>query len=301
MFGGNGFIGSHLVDALLAAGHQVRVFDRNAERFRPALRDVDYRLFDFTDSAAIVEALEGVDVVIHLLSTTVPSTSNLDVVADIESNLIGTVRLLQLMLKSEVTRIVYLSSGGTAYGVPKVIPIPETHPLNPICSYGVVKVAIENYLAMFQKLYSLRPLILRPANPYGERQGHGGVQGVINTFLTKIKNRERIEIWGDGSTVRDFIHVEDLANFCCIAAETAVEGVFNVGSGSGVSILEALDVLRAVTGVEISPLFKAGRSYDVPRVVLDIAKAQQQFSWKPRIDLFAGVEKTWKWIENTSN
>lgn len=300
VFGGNGFIGSHLVDALLASGHQVRVFDRSYERFRPALSGVDYRLFDFKDSSAIAESLEGVDVVIHLLSTTVPSTSNLDVVADIESNLIGTVRLLQLMLQKEVKRIVYLSSGGTAYGVPQIMPIPETHPLNPICSYGVVKVAVEKYLLMFQQLYGLRPVILRPANPYGDRQGHGGVQGVINTFLARIKNCEKIEIWGDGSTVRDFIHVEDLADICRIAAETEIEGVFNVGSGSGCSILEIMNVLRAVTGREVSPVFKPGRNYDVPRVVLDISKTEEQLDWRPRIDLYNGVAKTWQWIQDVA-
>lgn len=152
VIGCNGFIGSHLVDISFRSGHKVRVFDRSPEKFRSALPNVDYRLFDFNDTSAIAESLEGVDVVIHLLSTTVPSTSNLDLVADIQNNLIGTVRLLQMMLKKDVKRIVYLSSGGTVYGVPQIVPIPETHPLNPaFCSYGVVKVAIEKYLFMFQR------------------------------------------------------------------------------------------------------------------------------------------------------
>lgn len=298
VIGGNGFIGSHLVDELVFHGHQVRVFDRSPEKFRSPLTQVDYRLHDFSDTLALAEALEGVDVVYHLLSTTVPSTSNLDPVVDIESNLVGTVRLLQMMVQKGISRIVYLSSGGTVYGVPKVDPIPETHALNPICSYGVVKVAIENYLFMFQQLYGLRPAILRPSNPYGERQGHGGVQGVIGTFLHKIRNDEGIEIWGDGSVVRDFIHVADLAELCRMVGDRDVCGVFNVGSGNGHSIVEILDVIKAVSGKECVPTFRQGRNYDVPRVVLDISKAQSELGWSPKIGLSDGMGRTWAWMKN---
>lgn len=131
VIGGNGFIGSHVVDALLLSGHKVRVFDRGAELYRSPLVDVDYRLADFSDVSALAEALVGVDSVYHFVSTTVPSTSNLDPISDIKGNLINTVRLLQLMLQNGVSRIVYLSSGGTVYGIPDISPIPEKHPLNP--------------------------------------------------------------------------------------------------------------------------------------------------------------------------
>lgn len=296
VIGGNGFVGSHLVDALLLAGHRVRVFDRSPELYRPPLPGVDYRLHHFNDSAALAEALEGVDIVFHLLSTSVPSTSNLDPVADIESNLIGTVKLLQLMQQKGVTKIVYLSSGGTVYGIPEIDPIPERHPLQPICSYGVVKVAIENYLIMFQRLYGLRPVILRPSNPYGERQGHGGVQGVIGTFLRKVEASEKVEIWGDGAVVRDFIHVSDLAELCLAVAENDTCGVFNVGSGVGHSILDILSAVERITGKQLAPVFKPARSYDVPRVILDVTQTTKVFGWKPQIDLDDGVARTWRWM-----
>jgi len=300
VIGGNGFIGSHLVDVLLRAGHKVRVFDRSPELFRPPLPEVEYRLHHFDDSAAMAEALEGVDVVFHLLSTSVPSTSNLDPVADIQSNLVGTVKLLQLMQQKGITKIVYLSSGGTVYGIPETVPISERHPLQPICSYGVVKVAIENYLLMFQRLYGLRPVILRPSNPYGERQGHGGVQGVIGTFLRKVEASEKIEIWGDGAIVRDFIHVSDMAELCLKVVEQDACGIFNAGSGEGHSILEILGAVERVTGKKIAPVFKPPRNFDVPKVILDVTHATKVFAWQPRVDLDEGVARTWRWMTETS-
>ena len=300
VIGGNGFIGSHLLDVLLRAGHKVRVFDRSPELFRPPLPEVEYRLHHFDDSAAMAEAMEGVDVVFHLLSTSVPSTSNLDPVADIQSNLVGTVKLLQLMQQKGITRIVYLSSGGTVYGIPEIVPIPERHPLQPICSYGVVKVAIENYLSMFQRLYGFRPVILRPSNPYGERQGHGGVQGVVGTFLRKAKADEPIEIWGDGAVVRDFIHVSDLAELCLKVVEQDTCGIFNAGSGEGHSILEILGAVERVTGKKLVPVFKPARNYDVPRVMLDVTQAIKVFAWQPHVDLDEGVARTWRWMTETS-
>ncbi len=128
VLGGNGFIGSHVVDALCAARHSVRVFDRGPDAWRKPLNGVRYFLADFSDRFQLIEALHGIDVVVHMISTTVPSTSNLDPIADIQSNLINTVQLLQLMSAAGVSRIIYLSSGGTVYGIPQRIPITEDDP-----------------------------------------------------------------------------------------------------------------------------------------------------------------------------
>jgi len=297
VLGGNGFIGSHLVDGLLSARHKVRVFDRGAELYRSPLPNVEYCFGDFADTPALAEALEGVDVVYHLVSTTVPSTSNLDPIADIQGNLINTVRLLQLMVQKGVSRIVYLSSGGTVYGIPGIVPIPETHPLRPICSYGVIKVAIENYLFMYQSLHGLQPVVLRASNPYGERQGHAGVQGVIGTFLNKVKSSEPIEIWGDGSVVRDFIHISDLTNLCIKAGTSDYCGILNAGSGVGYSIRDVLMIVSRATETDIEPIYRQGRAYDVPSIVLDISKATNELDWRPDIKLLDGVSSTWQWMK----
>ncbi len=296
VLGGNGFIGSHLVDSLLAVGARVRVFDRAPERYRPLLHGVEFMQGDWGDTAALAEALADVDTVFHLISTTVPGTSNLDPVGDIQSNLVHTVRLLELMRAAGVRRLVYLSSGGTVYGIPERDPVPEEHPLRPISSYGIVKVAIENYLLMEERLHGLQPVILRASNPYGPRQGHGGVQGVIGTFLWKIAHDEPIQLWGDGSIVRDFIHVRDLARLCVMVAQCGVTGCYNAGSGQGHSIAEIIETIDSVLGRRIEPIRKPGRGFDVPRVVLDISAVQQATGWKPEIGLADGVSETWEWV-----
>jgi UDP-glucose 4-epimerase len=298
VLGGSGFIGSHVVDALLAQGHAVRVFDRAVERYRPMPAGVEFVQGSLSDTSMIAEALAGVDMVFHLVSTTVPATANMDPVADIQGNLIATVRLLELMRAQGVSRLLYLSSGGTVYGVPTLDPVPEVHPLKPISSYGIVKVAIENYLAMEAHLHGLRPVILRPSNPYGPRQGHGGVQGVIGTYMGCLARGEPMQLWGDGSVVRDFIHVRDLARLCVICAEGDVTGTFNAGAGVGHSMREIIDGIAAASGRAVNPVMKPGRAFDIPRVVLDISRATQATGWRPETGLAEGLAETWGWVRS---
>jgi UDP-glucose 4-epimerase len=295
VIGGCGFIGSHVVDALVKRGDSVRVFDRQYERFREPLPGVEYCLGDFADQMALVEALTGVDVVFHLVSTTFPGTANLSPTTDVRDNLIGSLRLLDLMVETKVGRIVFLSSGGTVYGVPDIVPVPEDHPLRPINSYGIVKVAIEHYLEMYRHLRGIASLVVRASNPYGPRQSHSGVQGVISTFLSRVHEKQPIEIWGDGSVTRDYLHVADLARFCVLAGASDRVGPFNVGSGEGRSLNEIIDVIRRVTCADIMPQYKPGRPVDVPRSVLDISRATKSFEWRPNISLIDGIDQTWTW------
>lgn len=296
VLGGSGFIGSHLVDALLADGHRVRVFDRQPDRFRDALNGVDYRFGTLGDVADVAEALAGVDVVFHLVSTSVPSTSNLDPVADIQGNLVTAVQLLDQMKRLDVRRIVFLSSGGTVYGNPVTSPVTETHPLRPICSYGVVKVAIENYLFMYQDLYGIEPVVLRPSNPIGTRQGHVGVQGVVPTFLRRLLDGDPIQVWGDGSVVRDYLDVTDLASLCVQAGKSDSVGVFNAGSGIGTSISEVLSIIESVTGRKADVRYQPARSFDVQRIVLDSELARQTFGWSSTIAIDESVRRLWNWL-----
>lgn len=297
VIGGSGFIGSHLVDALIHAGYSVRTYDRVSERFRPNLQRVEFVQGDFSDSAMLAEALTGVDIVFHLLSTTVPGTSNLDPVADIEGNLVNSVRLLALMREAGIKRLVFLSSGGTVYGIPQSDPVAEDHLLQPISSYGIVKSAIEQYLHMEHHLYGLDYTVLRASNPYGPRQGHGGVQGVIGTYLWSYAHGEPLQLWGDGSVVRDFIYVEDLAELCLRAAQSSKVGCYNAGSGEGHSIRQVIDAISAVVGEEIQPQVKPGRGIDVPRSVLDISKAREAFDWAPATSLEDGIRRSWAWVQ----
>ena len=298
VLGGNGFIGSHVVDALVDSGASVRVLDRLPEKYRPRLKGVDYRMVGLEDRSAVAEALDSIDIVFHFACTTVPSTSNIDPVADIESNLIGSVRLIQDMLDKGVNRIVFLSSGGTVYGNPTSIPIQEDHPLHPICSYGITKAAVEKYLYMFQELHGLRPIILRPSNVYGPRQGHIGVQGVIAAFINNISKNEPLRVWGDGSLVRDYLYVKDLACLCLIAGTSDECGIFNAGSGKGYSINSLLEILTKITGQKLRVDYEPSRAYDVKEVVLDTTKTLNSFNWSPEVDITEGIKSHWNWFRN---
>lgn len=297
MFGGNGFIGSHFVCAMLAYGHKIRVVDRYPERFRDPIPKVDYRIGAFNDTFMISEALSNIDVVCHLISTTVPSTSNHDPAEDIRSNLINTVQLLDQMRKKDIKRIVFLSSGGTVYGIPKHLPIVEEHPLDPICSYGIVKVAIEKYLYMYQHLYGFEPLILRPSNIFGPGQARQGIQGLIGTFLGQIIDDKPLEVWGNGEVVRDYIFIEDFVRLFVSAVESTVTGIFNVGSGKGYSVNEVVKVIRQMIEPDTIPVkYIDAQTYDVPAVVLDIRNVQQKFTWQPKVNLEDGIRTYFEWV-----
>lgn len=301
VIGGGGFIGSHIVDSLLKHGHRVRVFDRQPERFRAAVPGVEYQFGNFGDRMALIDALSGVEGVMHLVSTTFPGTADLDPRTDVLDNLGGTLSLMDAMIGMGLTRILFLSSGGTVYGPPDIVPVPETHPLRPINSYGIVKSAIEHYLDMYRRTRGLSPVSIRASNPYGPRQGHSGVQGVISTFLNRILADERIEIWGDGSVVRDYLHVADLAELCVLALQSEKTGPYNAGSGEGVALREIVEIIGQVTGQDLDPLYKPGRAIDVPRSVLDVSHARTDFGWESKITLRDGIAATYAWMCSQSH
>jgi len=195
VLGGTGFIGSHIVDALIDNGYLVRVIDRTLKHINRERSDlVEYIQADYSDRFVLLDALAGIDIVLHFVSSTIPSSSNMDPIADIQTNLVSSVGLLQAMQQSRVKRIIYFSSGGTVYGNPVKLPISEEHQTQPICSYGITKLAIEKYLYLFQELYGFRPVVLRLSNPYGPRQGHMGTQGVIGTFLRQALDGKMIKM-----------------------------------------------------------------------------------------------------------
>jgi len=299
VLGGTGFIGSHVVENLASAGHHVRLLDLHPKQFWTPPPQVECVWTDWNDSALLDQAVRGTDIVMHLIGTTLPVTSNLDIVADIESNLVASIRLLQICRQHNVQKVVFSSSGGTVYGVPQSLPIHEDHPTYPINSYGVVKLAIEKYLHVFNQLYGLGYIVLRGANPYGQRQSPLGSQGAVSVFLNRLAQSKPIEIWGDGSVVRDFVHVSDLARAFRLAAESDLNhGIFNVGSGQGISLLKLIEKIQSATGQSPTVVHLPGRSADVPINVLDIRRIQARLGWQPTIDLDAGLKQMWDWIRS---
>ncbi|WP_310354355.1 NAD-dependent epimerase/dehydratase family protein [Paraburkholderia strydomiana] len=302
VLGGGGFIGSHLTRALLEHGYYVRCFERphTGASCAQAIEHPNFELFqgDFVNPLDLACALEGVDVCFHLVSTTLPKSSNADPAFDVETNLLGTVRLLTQAVKSGVTKVIFVSSGGTVYGVPQAVPVPETHPTNPVCSYGIAKLAIEKYLALFHQQHGLDYAVLRLANPFGEGQRAESGQGAVAVFLGRILRGETLEVWGDGSVIRDYIYIEDVVTALLLSIDLkGSERLFNIGSGRGHSINEVLDVLERTVGQPAIRRYRPGRSFDVPASVLCIESARRSLGWSPKVDFEEGVERFAAWMK----
>jgi UDP-glucose 4-epimerase len=300
VLGGAGFLGSHLTEALLAAGRPVRVFDRKNADLRKLEHLGSGWTFlggDFVNEADQRDALRGAGTVFHLVSTTLPATSAMNPVYDVETNLVATLRLLDLAVETGVRRVVFVSSGGTVYGLPRAVPIPEDHPTDPLVAYGVVKLAIEKYLRLYHRHRGLPHRILRLSNPYGPRQDPEGMQGAASVFLGRVHAGLPIEIWGDGSVVRDYLYVEDaVAGILAAEGTEGTEGTYNIASGRGVSLNELLTAIAQATGRNVEVRYLPSRPFDVPVNVLSIEKARRELGWEPRVGLAEGLRRTWAWL-----
>jgi UDP-glucose 4-epimerase len=299
VLGGTGFIGTHLVNALITAGARVRVFSKDRNRFYAPRPDVEYLYGDWANTGMLDVALRGCDYVFHLISTTVPGTANTDPIFDLRSNVLNSVILLQRCAVHNIKKVVFSSSGGTVYGIAYQIPIPESHATEPICAHGIGKLMIEKYIALFHRLYGLDYAIFRTANAYGEGQDPLGVQGVIAVFLGKVARGESITLWGSKDVVRDYIHVEDVARaFVQAVDRTTRQRIFNVGSGQGTSLRELVGLIAEVTDRNPTVVEKSERSWDVPANVLDITRIRTETGWEPQVGLREGLERTWAWIRS---
>lgn len=301
IFGGGGFIGSAIVNRLLADGHALRIFERPRvvpyREFKPHEK-VEWIAGDILSAHDLSQALIGTDTVIHLVSTTLPKNSNDDPIYDVQSNIVGTLQMLNAMVAQNVKRMVFISSGGTVYGRPNTFPIDESHATDPQVSYGITKLAIEKYILMYQRLHGIRAVVLRVANPYGERQRIETAQGVVGAFLHRALKGQEIEIWGDGSVTRDFLHVSDVAEaFAKAVNYSGPHQVFNIGSGTGVSLNHLLEVIERTLRISVPRSYRAGRPFDVPISVLCNRLAQSEFSWMPSVSLEEGIARTAEWMK----
>jgi len=300
VFGGGGFVGSAITDRLLADGHAVRIFERSrVARYRTFdhSESMEWVTGDFSSSHDIAGALEGADAVIHLVSATLPKSSNDDPIFDVQGNLVSTLQLLNEMVRQDVRRILFISSGGTVYGSPVYLPIDELHPTSPEVSYGITKLAIEKYLLLFQKMHGIKTTILRVANPYGERQRIETAQGAVAVFLHRALSGQPIEIWGDGTVTRDYIYIKDVAD--AFAAALAYDGsisTFNVSSGHGTSLTDLVTSISEFVGVPIECRFLPGRPFDVRTSVLSNGLAKSELGWAPKFELRQGISVTANWF-----
>ena len=301
VLGGGGFVGTNLCRSLAGKVDTLRAFGRR-QSFPDALKGIEWIPGDFTDASAVAAAVAGCDVVFHLVTATTPASSNVDKIVDLQSNVVSTLHLLNACREERVRRVIFVSSGGTIYGIPETIPTPEQAPLNPITAYGISKLAIEKYLSLYEHLYGIEYRVLRVANPFGPFQTSLRNQGVIAAFLARALSGKPIEMWGDGSVTRDYIYIDDVVEALELAAvHNGRSRTFNIGSGEGRDLHEIIGALEQVLEQSIDVRRFEGRKVDVPSSILDIGLAAVDLEWRPRTDFLDGLKKTIAWMRKTDN
>ncbi len=287
--GGSGFIGSFLVQRLVKKGlSNVIVLDKHPELLNGAYHVV---CDVFKEIKILRDILQEGDIVVHLACTTIPGTSEIEVVKDAGENIAGTLTFLNVCRDKKVGKIIFPSSGGAIYGNQGKETYAETDRTNPVSSYGVIKLAIEKYLGVYEHLYGLKNTILRIGNPYGRKKFVNSKLGAVDVFLRRAIEKEKIVVWGDGKNVRDYIHIDDVIDFILLAiVNDSVSGIYNVGTGHGTSLSGVIEIVSKLLQTEIQTEYKESRSVDVEHNVLDIEKAKK-IGWKAKYTLIQGLER----------
>ena len=298
--GGAGFIGSHVVDTFVAAGHSVAVVDNLSTGSRAWLNPkaslpvVDLR------SARLGEvfAAERPEAVAHLAAQAAVGRSVVDPAFDASVNIGGALNLLDCCRRFGVRRMIYSSSGGAGYGDTDAIPTPEEHASRPASPYGITKVAVEHYLESLGPLWGIRGISLRYANIYGPRQNPQGEAGVIAIFCHRLLSKAPMVINGDGGQTRDFVHVEDVARANLLALERdEVTGPVNIGTGVETSVTTIAEGLRAAAGSATMPVHAPARPGEQRRSCLDPARAARVLGWRPHVALADGLAATYEFFK----
>lgn len=293
--GGGGFIGTNLCRALVGRAATVRAYGRRMS-FPNEMQGVEWQQGDFGDSDLLRKAIKGCDTVFHLANTNTPASSNADMIADLQDNVGNTLRLLDICRDLGVRRVIFLSSGGTIYGVPSIVPTPETAEVSPICAYGISKLSIEKYLYLYDHLYGLEHRVIRLSNPYGPYQVSVKNQGVVSAFVSRALSNQVIEVWGDGSVVRDYIYIDDVVDALLMSAVHAGdERIFNVGSGEGTSLRELLHSIECVLGQALRIQYTPSRSVDVPVSILNVERSHRDLNWQSNVSFAEGLRRTINW------
>jgi len=296
--GGAGFIGSSIVDRLIYSGNEILVLDNlstgkienlntSAEFVKIDLCDPRIKniFFDFRPEA-----------VIHCAAQVSVIDSQLDPVFDARNNILSGLNLLKISIESNVDQILYLGTGGALYGEPEYLPCDESHPVRPISPYGLSKWTLEKYFDLIVPDTILKK-ILRLGNVYGPRQDHKGASGVIAIFLSKMFMGEKVEIYGDGNQVRDFVFISDVLDAIEISLKSDVSFTVNIASGIGASVNNIFEILSNETSYKNKPIFKTKSPGDINKIILSNDKAKSDLNWSPKISIEEGLKMTSEWFK----
>ncbi len=294
--GGAGFIGSHVVDAYIAAGHQVAVLDNFSTgqqgNVNPAaeVHHVDVR--EQSEVANMVASFRP-DVINHHAAQAEVPKSVADPAFDAHINILGGLNLLKAAVDNSVRKFIFSSTGGALYGEPDVVPADEDHPVRPLSPYGTSKYAFEQYLGTYQRTFGLRYTVLRYANIYGPRQDFHAEEGrVIAIFASRMLVGKPVTIDGDGTQSRDMLHVGDVAAANLAALEKGTGGTFHISTGIPITVNDVFRKIALLTDYKLEPRFGPSRRGDVYRIALDNTRAQEQLGWHPQITIEEGLRLT---------
>ncbi|MFX0051400.1 MAG: NAD-dependent epimerase/dehydratase family protein [Candidatus Hodarchaeota archaeon] len=301
--GGAGFLGSHLIEELIANNHNVVCLDDFSTGKRRNLKVVEKHIKliegDIRNPEIVEKAINDVDYVFHLAAQISVNRSVREPAYDASVNIEGIINLLEASCISSVKRFVYVSTGGAIYGEPLHLPVSESTAEEPISPYGLSKLVGEKYLQLFHRIHNLSYSIIRPANIYGPRQDPLGEAGVISIFLGNLKKRLPLEIFGDGTDTRDYIYVKDIADICIKAINSSVIDIFNAGTGKQTNLLELINIIEKVTNISAHKKFSNPRPGDVKNIALESIKAKKYLNWSPKTELEFGIQKTWEWFNSS--
>lgn len=283
--GGTGFVGRSLARVLQADGDEVILATRGRHQDGDVHGWVEYDLRDRSTIGNILEARP--DGVFHLAWSTTPGSAESDPASDVQINLAGTLALFQELSKNMPVPVVFVSSGGTVYGIAETLPVPEEHPLRPIGIYGITKATTEQYALNLRKRANLDIRIARLSNPFGAHQSVAKLQGAASIFARKIIHREPITIWGDGSVVRDYVDVDDASSALAAIMRmprvaAAASPIYNVGSGEGLTLRSLVETISQISSILPMISYTSQRSFDIPENVLSISRITKETGWKPR-------------------
>ena len=298
LLGAAGFIGTNLtIELAKKREDEITLVDKKKDFFMP-INNMHLNNIHIVEASLTVDMdfdsiLKDQDVVYHLVSTTVPTTSNQHISQELVSNVIFSANLFEACIRCGVKKVVFISSGGTVYGKEVDCPLKEKTATNPISSYGVQKITIEKLLYLYRYMYGLDYRIIRLANPYGPYQRPNGVLGAVTTFTYKALKGDEITVYGDGSVVRDFIYIDDAIR----AIMKIVNGenkhrTFNLGCGYGTSIKQVLETIEKALGIKLNVSYLEGRRVDVPVNYLDISRYEKYYGALNPISLEDGIKKT---------